>query len=222
MWTIRIYKPLTARYSYMQARLRVPKLKRGSLHAFLLRKLRAQSPQGLGLLPRGKHSSYGWSNPHYAKIQRLIPTVIEPDSFLYRSLIYDMEWYLMGPDPSPSTHGNPTMLESSSRIEMVSHPLQKRLLLPAGRSNQGKNAVKIWRNAIWNKEADRTKGNIRIEAHHEVWRDSYNIGSAPVYHRSENLSQSWAKQRVVNWNMSFRKTLQSQTTSVSSVNCIQS
>lgn len=167
----------------------------------------------------GTEPSYSWFSPHCAEIQCLIPTITEPDSLslpdLWHGVILNGTW-------PQSRHGKPAMLESSSRIEMVSHPFQERLFSPAGRSNQGKNAVKIWHNVTWNKEADRTKGNMQIEAHHKVWRESYNTGSAPVYYRSENLSQSWAKQRVLNWNMSFRKTLQSQTTQISLVNCIQS
>lgn len=58
--------------------------------------------------------------------------------------------------------GNSTTLQTSSHFEMASHPLQTRLLFPAGRSNQGENAVKIWCSVTWKKEADRTKGNIWI------------------------------------------------------------
>lgn len=64
--------------------------------------------------------------------------------------------------PQWRTHRNSTALKTSSHIEMASHLLQTRLLFPAGRSNQGENAVKIWCSVTWNKEADRTKGNIWI------------------------------------------------------------
>lgn len=107
----------------------------------------------------------------------------------------DSSWDLdNSSDPSPSVHGNHTVPQSSPQSEMVPHPFQRRLLFPAGRSDQGKNALKTRHNVTRSKEADRTKG---IKAHHKLWRDSYNISSAPAYHRSENLSQSRAKQCVL-------------------------
>lgn len=85
-----------------------------------------------------------WTKTHFS---------LNPCSVTWRETSWDL---------TSMKNRNSTTLKNSSHIEMASHPLQTRLLFPAGRSNPGENAVKIWCSVTWNKEADRTKGNTWI------------------------------------------------------------
>lgn len=150
---------------------------------------------------RGKaFSSYSWCSPRYAKIQSLTQLIS-----------------LSLPDPWRAVILNRTRLSLPTPV--LAHPAWKFIsnwdglaslteeTFPCWEKQSGENVLKIWHNVTWNKEADRTKGNTRIEAHRQVWRDSCNISSAPVCRRAENLSQSRAKRRVLSWSVSFWKTL---------------
>lgn len=188
-----MYKPLTGRYV---SQIKIPQTKRRE-------PTRLPAKEDEDTERRGKtFSSYSWCSSCYAKIQSLTQLISLSLPDLCRGVMLNRTWLTL-----------PTPLQAHPAWKFISNwdglaSLTEETAFPCWEKQSGENALKIRRNVTWNKEADRTKGNTRIEAHRKVWRDSCNISSAPVCRRAENLSQSRAKQHVLSWSVSFRTTLE--------------